>query len=207
MRKYAIFWGLGAILIFLPGCATMLPKSEKTADYYWKSHAEIDAVYSLIAEGKTTRLELQAMGLDWRRVPNSRQIDYTEIRNLLLGTNPNVKVENLEDGAQRCLEAKDRCVGQIFSVGVERNDQEGNFIANKTDYRVKTRTTGWSKKLQIFLIREKAGLDSGNDVVTYKRSPVDEPNINQLETKEDKLGPVKMLYNGAIGTIRKLIGF
>ncbi len=202
MRKASFSALLFASAFVIAGCAGALPKSQETAEFYWQSHKEVEAAHSMIVPGKTTRLYKVALGFDPKRVPNTKRIEYLEVRDMLLGKNPNTKIEDLPEGARECLGARELCVAEIYKIGTTRSDEEGNFVANKTDYRVVTRTTGWAFNTTIFIKKIKKDSESDDDLVVYLTKD-DDPNINKVKKKEDKLGPLKTFI---FGPIRGLLG-
>jgi hypothetical protein len=196
--------------IFLTGCSSMLPKSEKSAPIYWEKHSEVEEAYKLVEPGKTTRLQLKAIGFDYRRKPNAKQIDYFEVRKLFLGPNAEANREAWEalpDRIKECLNVKELCVGQIFVMELIKDKQEGNFIANKTDTKVTKRTTGWYVEIHFLLVRKKTDLDDDDDLVVYKRKPTENPNINKVETNTDPLGWAKFGAGIAVNAIKKALCF
>ena len=208
MHRASFLVFFAGMALVIAGCSTtapLLPKSQETADFYWQAHKEVEAAHKMIVPGKTTRLQKVALGFDPKRVPNTKRIEYLEVRDMLLGKNPNTKIEDLPEGAQECLAARELCVAEIYKVGITRSDDEGNFIANKTDYRVITRTTGWSFNTTIFIKKIKKDQESDDDLVVYL-SKDDDPKINKVKTKEDKMGPVKTLIFGPIRGFLSIFG-
>ena len=195
---------LGAFLV--SGCSTMLPKSEKTSEFTWTSHKEVETAYSLIEPGKTNRLQLRVLGFDPKRTPGGKALGYFETRNLITPPGQNVDITKLPTGLKECYDAGDHCTVEVFPIERLRSDQEGNFLANKTEWKVKTRNTGWKFYPKFFIRRIKPGVESDEDVVIYKDKDSD-PNINTLEQKDDKMGPVKTFWNFLSSPLRALTGF
>lgn len=204
MARFALWPAITLVSLAISGCASLLPTTDKPVEVRWQSFKEVEAAYNMVRPGETTRLQLRVIGFDPKKVPNSKRIDYYATREILMGNNPNIKIEDLPSEAQTCIRAGNLCAGEIYELNPMQTKEEGNFFANKTDYRVAKRTTGWMLNPTFFFLTKKSGVESDDDIVVEKRK-LDAPDINQLEVHEDKLGPAKAIGGGAMGVMRKLL--
>lgn len=208
MRRFVAFI-LAGIAVLVAGCASssMLPKSQKTSDLPWQQYKEMDAAYEMIKPGQTTRLQLRAIGFNPDRFSGVQRLDYFQTRKLIQGDNSqNFKLEDLPAGLQECYKLADRCRAVIYRAEPRQSQEIGNVIANKTDYRVTTVTTGWMLTATTFMKSEEADVESDSDVVLYK-SKSDTPIINDTEVKKDPMGPLKTFGGMAVGAARKVLCF
>lgn len=207
MTKCASLLVIFAVLAVVSGCAStsVLPQSEKTSGLPWPEFKEMNAAYEMIEPGKTTRLQMNAIGFKPERFSGVQRLDYFQTRKLIQGENTqNFKLEDLPAGLQECYRLADRCRAIIYKAEPRQVQEVGNVIANKTDLKVTTVTTGWMLTATIFTKLEKADAESDNDIVLYK-SKSDTPVINETEVKKDPMGPFKTIGNMAIGAARKAL--
>lgn len=205
-RLLVIFLALSFVVV---GCAStsVLPGSQKTSSLPWPEFKEMNAAYEMIEPGKTTRLQSNAIGFKPERFSGVQRLDYFQTRKLIQGDNSqNFKLEDLPSGLQECYKLADRCRAAIYKADPKKSQEVGNVIANKTDLKVTTVTTGWMLTATIFMKLEKADIESDDDVVLYK-SKSDTPVIDETEVKKDPMGPFKTIGSMAIGAARKVLCF
>lgn len=209
MQKIRFLIALLALSFVVVGCAStsVLPGKQKTSSLPWQEFKEMNAAYEMIEHGKTTRLQLNAIGFKPERFSGIQRLDYFQTRKLIQGDNSqNFKLEDLPPGLQECYRLADRCRTTVYKADPKKSQEVGSVVANKTDLKVTTVTTGWMLTATIFMKLEQADIESDYDVVLYK-SKSDTPVIDETEVNKDPLGPLKTIGGMAIGAVRKVLCF
>jgi hypothetical protein len=176
--RYPVLFLVAAALAGCGGSA--LPKSQSVTRSLWRTFEEVKSVYDQVQPGRTTEAELRSLGFDPYKNANMRVMNYLDVMRQFLKTD-GVGVRDLDPALQRCLAARESCVG--YQVSLERIDRErkGSALADLFNFRRQTHETGWSFSA-LFVLQDGA--------VTYKLwSGV--PRIDRLIDTDNPLGPVQ----------------
>lgn len=173
--------GLLAALLIMSGCSSnMLPSSEQTIKSQWNSYEDVKMAFNRIIPGQTTRDELKDLGFDLYTNPNTRLLNYLDVRQLFM-PNSSIQTADLHPDIQLCLQAKTACQGYEIALKSINSTRYGNVMLDMLNMKRKTRTSGWRFQGLIILNDDQVvyTLDSG------------QPNVLELEGKKNPLGPLQ----------------
>ncbi|MDQ5909296.1 MAG: hypothetical protein QG599_1391 [Pseudomonadota bacterium] len=164
--------------LFTVSCSNLLPTVKQTTDSQWVSYEDAKRSFDRIMPGKTTVAELKSLGFDPFEKPNIRLLNYLEITELFI-PNASIQLVDLHPDIQTCLKAKSACQAYEIAPKDINSLRYGNVLLDVFNFRKKTRTTGWKFQGLIVL---------NDNLVVYKLEG-GQPNILELEDKENPLGP------------------
>ena len=175
-----------ATAVLVSGCASLNSKGTTIQKMTWKSPEEAMNNYRLVKEGKTTVNELiHELGFDPEKVSMALRIESpTEIRNTIMGVNPNVRYEDITKNERACLDAKEYAQALKFPIRVTTEESEGNVFLEKLKFKKQRRETG--KTLNVWFCYNA---DTG--IVLYKT--VSYGHIDQLRKDSDPIPDIIML--------------
>jgi len=162
------------------GCSNLLPTVQQTTESRWKSYEDTRQSFNRIVPGKTTSEELKEMGFDPFENPNIKLLNYLDITRIFI-PNESIRMADLHPDIRNCLKAKIECQGYEISPKITNSKRYGNVVLDVFNFRRKTRTTDWKFQGLIIL---------NGDLVVYKLES-GEPNILELEDRENPLGPLQ----------------
>lgn len=169
-----------ALVLLGSGCASMQSSSSTIQTMTWNSLEEAMDNYRLVTAGKTTVNELvNERGFDPDRVSMSlREENPTKIRNDIMGTNPNIRYEDLSASERQCFDAnkKEEARTFIFPLRVTTETSEGNVFLEKLKIKKEKREKG--KTLNAYFCYNHM-----TGIVLYKT--VSYGNINNLRVDRD----------------------
>ena len=186
---------ISSLFIILTGCASLLPSSKVTVKSPWENYDNAKADYEKITPGQTTLEDLHKLGFTPYKVPNVRILNVTEIITVFMPT-PAIRIENLDQGIQRCIESKDRCTAYRIEPSILDSKRIGNFWLDLLSFKRDTVVTGWEFRGLITIV---------DNVVTYKDPPGGRPTINTEEIQKKPLGPLQDIGGAIQGVIPNLI--
>ena len=189
MKKLIGCLAILALFIALTGCATLLPSSKTVVASPWKNFGDAEAFYEKIIPGKTTLQDLKQMGFDPYEAPNIKILTSRDIVNYFM-SNPSIKKENLDEGIQKCIDAKDRCQAYQIAPSDKKKKREGNFWLDILRFKRQTKETGWEFKGLIIVV---------DNLVVYKEPVSGDPNIDKPDEQKNPLGPLQELGDWVIG--------
>lgn len=162
----------------------MLPSSrEVTASGSgWKKYADAEKTFESIVPGKTTAAELKAMNLDPAKNPSVARLQTWQVRDRFI-PNTLVTLADLDPGVRECVQAREACKAYEVSYVSTQTTRTGNAALDMLKLHRKTQTAGWRFNGLILVT---------NDVVVYTLT-AGQPRIQQVEEKQDYLGPVQAL--------------
>ena len=169
------------LLFMFVGCASLLPTSKVTIQSPWQDFDKAKADYEKIIPGQTTLEELNQMGFNPYSVPNIRILNATDTINIFM-SNPSMRIEYLDPGVQKCLEAKARCTSYRIEPSIQDSKRIGNFWADLFTFKRHTVSTGWEFRGLIILI---------DKVVVYKDPEGGRPAIHTEDVQNKPLGPLQ----------------
>lgn len=192
-RKRLYFGALFVALLFFLGCAStkLLPHSTQSTEIKWRSYDEVKKIYNTIKEG-TTEEELKKRGIHPKIMPITI-INDRDIRNKYL-PNESVKMEYLDEGVQKCIEAKGQCFGYDFTLERTKSKRVGSFWLDTFGIKREEITSGWKFRGLILLVASKDKVAR----VVYVERPGGNPMTKKREKKTKPLGPLQTAGEGAV---------
>lgn len=169
-----------SIVCLLPGCASLLPKSQDKPVQPWKSFDEAKASYDRVEPFATDLDTLHKLGFDPFNTPNIRILNQAQVVEIVLPT-PILDDAAVPPGIRQCMKAQDGCQGYFTEGGHLKRDRVGNFLLDLLNFRRQTITTGWKFSALIVII--------GNKVVYKQWSG--SPNIKDDTVNTNPLGPLQ----------------
>jgi hypothetical protein len=161
------------------GC-TILPETANVSKSPWAGYTDAKAAFEKVQIGKTTKSDLQGLGLSPDLVPNTRTLNYVDVVNLFGST---FRLEDLPQGIRQCVEAREGCQAFIIRAQNVRNKREGNVPADLFGFKKRVRTTGWEFSATLVLV---------HNTVTYKLWN-GTPAIESTTNENNPLGPMQSL--------------
>ncbi|MEW6571825.1 MAG: hypothetical protein AB1390_11775 [Nitrospirota bacterium] len=168
------------LIVLLAGCRSLLPSARQTVKSPWKTFDESRAAYDRIVINSTTADELKGLGFDPYFTPNIRILTYQDVIQRFM-FNPTIEKEDLDEGVQRCIDAKTHCYAYEVRPGVITSKRLGNLWLDLLNFKRNTKESGWRFEALIVLV---------NDVVVYKLSGGN-PVIDELRETKNPLGPLQ----------------
>ena len=175
--------GLLCILIAamtMSGCGSMLPSSKLIYKSPWDSFEDAKTAFDKITLYQTTTKEMQALGFDPFTTPNIRILTYVDIMNRFM-PNPSIKKEDLAEGIQFCIDAKENCAAYAFDPQVIKSKRYGNVLLDLFNFHRKSTESGWRFETLIVII---------DGTVVYKLWGGN-PMIDQNKETKNPLGPLQ----------------
>ena len=162
----------------------MLPSSrEVTATGSgWQKYADAEKTFESIVPGKTTAAELKALNLDPSTNPSVARLQNWQVRDRFI-PNTLVTLDDLDQGVRECISAREACKAFEVNYISTQTTRTGNAALDLLRLHRKTQTAGWRFN-GLILVK--------NDVVVYTLT-AGQPGIQQVEEKQDYLGPVQAL--------------
>ncbi|MFZ2619379.1 MAG: hypothetical protein WAX89_00700 [Alphaproteobacteria bacterium] len=174
-----------AAATLLGACASaVLPSGQSQSISPWKTFGEAKNAYDSITPHHTMRADLHKLGYDPGTVPNLSIFNYVDIMNKFGSV---MDKNDLPDGMQSCLKARDNCTGYVARVQNLNHQRIGSVPKDLLGFGQKTMTTGWAFESTIVMV---------GDTVVYKLWS-GTPDIETYEKKSTPLGPLQQL-GGAI---------
>jgi hypothetical protein len=176
------------LLCFLFGCSSLLPKSREVTASPWSTYRDAENAFAKIIPGETTEEELKGLALDPATNPNIAILNYADVLRKFL-YNQSVGVADLDDGVRECVTAKARCRGLELNQRSVHRHRNGSFLLDFLGFKRETHIAGWRFHGLILL---------KGDVVVYKLTG-GQPSIQELEARENPLGPLQRIGQSLIG--------
>lgn len=184
-----------ALAFLLGGCASfsssLMPSEKHLAISPWKDYEGAEAAFKKIEPGKTVTEDLKVLGFDPYRTPNVTILDPLSIRNLFLGNNPSVKLEDLPKEIQDYLRDINECRGFKLKQESVHTKGKGSLLLRLFKFRKEDVTLGWNFEAWIFLKK---------DAVVYTLWQGN-PMISQVRVQKNPLGPFAEIFGNIPKTI------
>jgi hypothetical protein len=197
MKTYFSYPAFFILLLFITGCTSLLPSTKITVNAPWDDFNSVKLAYEKITPGSTTKQELQKLGFDPYSVPNIRIMAVTEIISVFL-PNPTIRIHDLDQGIQNCIESKDRCTAYQISPSMLKANRIGNFWLDLFTFKRHTINSGWEFRGLITIV---------DNVVTYKDPPGGRPLIHTEQLDIKPLGPLQEVGGMVTTAIPKAWGW
>ncbi len=185
------------ILLLLTGCASLLPSTKIKVNAPWDDFNNVKSAYDKIYPGSTTINDLKKLGFDPYVTPNIRIMTASEITSMFL-YNPSLRIQDLDDGIQKCIESKGRCTAYQVLPSMLNVNRTGNFWLDLFAFKRHTINSGWEFRGLITIV---------DNVVTYKDPSGGRPLMYSEQLDIKPLGPLQEVGTFFITTIPKAWGW
>jgi hypothetical protein len=178
-----------ALLLLLPGCESVLPKSRNEVRSPWASFEEARTAIERIEPHATTAADLRAQGFDPYTSANVQLLNYSDIvlRFPLVGLNGHI-----DPGLRECLEAGKACEGYSISTRDVRRDRVGNYLQDAFRFKRDVEVSGWNFNALVLLVR-------GQVVYTLYGG---QPSVSEHEVMRQPLGPLQEWGDSVPGLLK-----
>ncbi len=171
---------LCAVLLFVAGCASLLPTSKIEVQSPWQNYVVAEAAFDQIIINRTRVDDLKSWGLDLATTPNIAVLSHADLLRRFANVNA-LDINMLDGGLRDCLRKLQKCTAFEIEQNYIHRERIGNFWFDFLNFRRETRSTGW--KFNAIIV-----LDDG--LVVYKVWS-GKPNIRELEDSRNPLGPLQ----------------
>lgn len=175
MKFLAIF-----IILIMFGCSSLLPSAKQITRSQWETFDDAKMAFDKIIPYKTTAEELGRLGFDPFSTPNVRILTYLDIIQRFM-FNPSIKKEELDEGIQACIDAKNNCRAYEIELRNIANKRYGNFWLDFFNFRRKIKESGWQFNALVVIV---------NDMVVYKLWG-GKPIVDEGKETKNPLGPLQ----------------
>lgn len=159
------------------GCESALPHQETRVISPWDSFEQAKADFDQIEPGTTTAGQLVPLGYDPFGGENVAVLTYMDIFERFV-PNASMTLEQQDEAIQRCVRARNRCIGYL-RIAMEEQDREfGNFWLNLFEFKTETEVAGFEFESTLVLV---------DDVVVYKLWE-GHPAVLKRQTRTKPLG-------------------
>src|SRR5919206_5076288 len=116
-----------ALVLFVAGCGSLLPKSHEVTASPWRTYQDAQEAFDKIVPGQTTIADLRQMSLDPTSNPNIAILNYADVmRKFML--NQSFSVNDLDGGVRDCVMAKVSCRGFEVTQSMVNKNRQGNVV-------------------------------------------------------------------------------
>jgi len=175
-----------SLVLLTSACSSMLPTANTDSTSFESFDAARTAIEALVPM-QSKRSALEKNGFNPANLPNTKILTHSDVVRLLVPTGLLTR-EDLDPGILVCLEARDNCVGMGIVASKIVKTRTGNFLADFTNFKRHTETTGWRFNALILFV---------NDLVVY-RSWGGQPVVNEIENTNNPLGPLQNVGPGLL---------
>lgn len=167
------------LVMLVSACSSMLPKAH-TESSTFQSFDEARAAIEALVPMKSDRITLKDNGFNPVTHPNTTILTHADVVRRFVPS-ALLKREDLDPGILVCVEARSACSGlEIIGARIAK-DRTGNFLADFSNFRRRTETSGWRFNALILFV---------NDLVVY-RSWGGQPSVSEIEITTNPLGPLQ----------------
>jgi hypothetical protein len=166
--------------ITMSGCGSLLPSTKLTYKSPWDSFEAAKTAFDKIILYKTNTKEMQALGYDPFTTPNIRILTYVDVMNRFM-PNPSIRKEELAEGIQSCINAKENCSAYEFDPQVKKSQRYGSVLLDLFNFHRKSTESGWRFEALIVIV---------DNIAVYKLWGGN-PMINQNKETKNPLGPLQ----------------
>jgi len=185
-----------AVAFIFSGCASLLPSSkETTRTQAWGSFEEAKAAFEQIVPYSTTGEELHKLGFDPNATSNLKILTHLDIIQRFM-LNPSIKKEDLDQGIQACIDAKNECCAYELNLRNRSRKRYGNFWLDLFRFRRRTNESGWEFQALVVMV---------NSTVVHKLWG-GTPLVDQNSEVKNPLGPLQESAGFLTDTTVKALG-
>ncbi|MDA8327296.1 MAG: hypothetical protein M0033_13950 [Nitrospiraceae bacterium] len=182
---------LPAFLTIIAGCGGLLPSTRETVKSPWTNFDEAKKSYDSIQLDETTARDLKRLGFDPYTNPNIMIITYVDIIQKFM-FNPSIKMQDLDEGLQKCIRAKTACRAYSVTPGIIYDKRTGNFFMDFFNFKRHVKKTGWRFDALVVMV---------DNVVVYKQWG-GSPAIDSITDTKNPLGPFQGASDVLINVIK-----
>lgn len=186
MKRLLYLFGALLALLLSIGCGSLHSSGRSIPKSPWPDFAAAKAAFDRIEPGRTTVLELRALGFDPYTNPNVRILNYLDIQHRFL-PNQSVRLDDLPAPVRQSLAAQEKSLAYELDLSVVSSQRFGNLVLDVFAFNRKTHETGWNFKALVLL---------NHDKVLYKLWS-GQPNVDRFEQKKKPLGPLQEINSAA----------
>ena len=179
-----------SLALLVSACSSMLPRARSESTPF-KSFDEARLAIEGLVPMKSNVVTMTELGISPVQQPNTNILTHDDIVRRFVPSSL-LKREDLDPGVLACLEAREACRGWEITAAHILKARTGNFFADFTNFSRRTETTGWRFNALILLV---------NHVVVY-RAWGGQPNVNEIESTTNPLGPLQDMGPAIIVTTR-----
>jgi hypothetical protein len=175
-----IFWPIALVAALAAGCSSLLPKARTETLTGFTSFDEAKAAIDRIEPYRTTRRDLQALGIGTPGDATITLLSHVDI----VGRFPLGGVAqpgDVDRGVSDCLKAGRACNGYLINVRRVTRDRIGNFWLDALAFRRETDVRGWSFNALVLFV---------DDLAVYAVHG-GQPVIHESEVSRNPLGPLQ----------------
>ncbi|WP_310642709.1 hypothetical protein [Limnohabitans sp.] len=177
-RSFARFT-LFAACSSLAACTSLLPEA-RTESPTFQTFEEARSAIESLTPMESHIADVSALRLGPTYQPNTIILSYPDIVRRVLNGSVLTK-DDLGPGILRCINARDACRGWEVNIAKINKARTGGFLADFTNFRRRSETTGWRFNALILLV---------DDTVVY-RSWGGQPEIHEVDIQHNPLGPLQ----------------
>lgn len=167
-------------------CTSLLPAARTESPTFQTFDEARTAIESLVPMQSHVD-DVSALKLGPKHQPNTTILSYPDIvRRVLNGTV--LTKADLGPGILMCIHAGDACRGWEVSVAKINKARTGGFVADFTNFRRRSETTGWRFNALILLV---------DDTVVY-RTWGGQPEVYEVDVQHNPLGPLQDMGPAAV---------
>ncbi|PQA80872.1 hypothetical protein C5F52_22790 [Limnohabitans sp. TS-CS-82] len=170
----------------LSACASLLPEA-RTESPSFQTFQDARAAIESLTPMQSHVDDVSALKLGPTYQPNTIILSYPDIVRRVLNGSVLTK-DDLGPGILRCINARDACRGWEVNIAKINKARTGGFLADFTNFRRRSETTGWRFNALILLV---------DDTVVY-RSWGGQPEIYEVDIQHNPLGPLQDIGPAAI---------
>lgn len=175
-RFRALLLSLLPWLVWVAGCAPLLPVAKTHTETQWKSFEEVKSTFDRIVPYQTTREELLAMRIDPMQTPNIKILTYPDIINMFL-PNTSLSLEHMDPGLRECVENGANCTAYQLNLQNVDARRHGNVWLDLFQFKRETHQTGWHFTSLVVMVDETVvykiwGGTRRVDEHLYQRNPL-----------------------------------
>lgn len=181
MARHCLPYIVFIAALFVSGCAALLPRSSTVTNSPWKSYSEVAHAYDSVVPNKSTIHDIKKLGFNIYSTSNLKILSYVDIA-IATAT---LKRDELGDGIEACLRARNTCNGYVFEPQVINSARYGNFWLDTFNFKRTTRESGWKFKASFLIV----------DAVVVEKFWYGEPLVELDKELVNPLGPLQEFGN------------
>ena len=166
----------------LMGCESTLPRQTDEIRSKWSSFDDAKSSFDRIEPEQTTTSELAKLGFDPYLYPNIKILTYLNIIDKFV-PNQTIRIADLDEGIQKCINARKRCYALQVDPSYKRAERVGNAALDIMNFKESVEIKGWEFNAIVVIIDEK---------VVYKIWG-GTPSFDIRKDNERPWGPVEVL--------------
>ncbi len=191
-RRWAVrLLMIGACVLFLNGCAKVLPRSSEVIESPFPSFEATFAAFQTVRNHATSQQQLGEIGFNNHKIPNIEILNYLDLIERFM-PRESIRIEDLDQSLQNCIRAQTACIGYLAMPGHINKERVGNVFLDVFDFKRTEVLTGWSAEA-LFVIHD--------NTVVYKLWS-GKPVISETRQSIKPLGPIQNLGSAVNSAVK-----